>query len=171
MRIVWMPVPDWEDLYEVSNFGDVRNKKMEILKPATNRGYRHVALCRNGFNKTSYLHRVVLEAFCGPPPFEGAECCHNNGNRGDNKLTNLRWGSRKENCEDRARHGTEPFGTGRVISKLKEHDVISMRKRYREGTASTYSLAKEYGLSTNTTWSAVTGKTWKHLEGAVTRGN
>lgn len=167
MYVVWIPVYGFEDCYEVSNMGEVKNKAGMILKPASNRGYKHIALSKNKVPKTVYIHRAVLESFCGPPPFEGAEACHNNGIKDDNRLTNLRWGSRKENSEDRARHGTEHFGTGRVISKLTENDVIDMRNRYRNKTASTYSLAKEYNLSTNTIWSAVTGKTWKHVQGAI----
>ena len=51
------------------------------------------------------MHRLVLAAFVGPLP-EGKEVCHNNGNPGDNRLENLRYGTKSENNLDRVKHGT-----------------------------------------------------------------
>lgn len=170
-REVWLPVPSYENLYEVSNLGKVRNCSTGlILKPASNRGYRHVALyAAPGDSKTHYIHATVLRAFCGPPPFPGAEACHNDGDRANNVLTNLRWGSRQDNVDDRLRHGRQQFGTGVHRAKLTEEKVRAMRAAYRSGTG-THLLARQYGLSTHTTWCAVTGKTWKHVEGAINDG-
>jgi len=164
---LWLPVPEFEDVYEVSNHGRVRNIATgHVLRAAKNRGYHHVALCRGGEHRTTYIHVLVLRAFCGAPPFAGAYACHNDGNPGNNHLTNLRWGTAKDNARDRARHGNQPFGTGVRRAKLNEQAVRDMREAYRNGK-STWALAKELGLSTHTTWCAVTGKTWKHVEGAV----
>lgn len=52
-----------------------------------------------------FVHRLVLEAFVGPCP-EGMECRHLDGNPANNKLDNLKWGTRKENQDDSKRHGT-----------------------------------------------------------------
>lgn len=167
-REVWMPVPGYEEQYEVSNLGRLRNSvTLYILRPAFNRGYAHVALYdAPGNSKTHYIHATVLRAFCGPPPFPGAEGCHNNGDRSNNALTNLRWGSRQENVDDRQRHGRTRFGTGQRCAKLTENQVREMRAAYRSGK-STYAMAKEMKLSTHTVWCVVTGKTWKHVEGAI----
>ena len=167
-REVWMPVPDYEHQYEVSNLGRVRNSvTLLVLKPAVNRGYQHVALYATpGDGRTHYIHLLVLRAFCGEPPFPGAEGCHNNGDRGNNSLTNLRWGSRQDNADDRGRHGRTRFGTGQRCAKLSEDDVRAIRAAYRGGK-STYALARELKLSTHTVWCAVTGKTWSHVEGAI----
>lgn len=167
-REVWLPVVGYEGLYEVSNLGRVRNSvTLRFLKPAVNRGYAHVSLYAESKRpKTHYIHATVLRAFCGPPPFPGAEGCHNDGNRGNNALTNLRWGSRQDNVDDRLRHGRQQFGTRVRRSKLTEQQVREMRAQYRAGKG-THLLAREYGLSTHTTWCAVTGKTWRHVEGAI----
>lgn len=165
---VWLPVPDYEGLYEVSNIGRVRNSGTGlVLSPGTNRGYEHVSLySAPGQGKTHYIHSTVLKAFCGPPPFDGAEGCHNNGDKRNNCLTNLRWGSRQDNTDDRGRHGRTKFGTGQRCAKLSEDGVRAMRAAYRGGK-STYALARELKLSTHTVWCAVTGKTWAHVEGAI----
>ena len=166
-REVWLPVPEYEGLYEISNLGNVVNAVTgKLLNPGINRGYSHVSLYKGRRAKTHYIHNTMLRAFCGDPPFVGAEACHNDGMKDHNVLTNLRWGSRQDNTDDRGRHGRTRFGTGQRCAKLNEDQVRAIRAAYRGGK-STRLLAREYGLSTNTTWCLVTGKTWKHVEGAI----
>ena len=57
-------------------------------------------------NKTLKVHRLILETYIGPCP-EGMECCHNNGNRFDNRLKNLRWDSLSNNMEDKIKHNKQ----------------------------------------------------------------
>lgn len=117
----WLPVVDYEGLYEVSDMGSVRSLDRVVrqrgrkdrffpgvtLAAATNiHGYPMVALCRNGRARSFKVHRLVLEAFTGPAP-EGHEACHNNGNRGDARLVNLRWDDHSSNMRDRRRHGSD----------------------------------------------------------------
>lgn len=164
---VWLPISGMDYAYEVSNHGRVRNSETGlIMKDANHRGYRHVSLICGGKGKTKFIHRLVLEVFCGPPHSTSHQACHNNGLRDDNRLTNLRWGTAKENAADREIHGTQRFGTTQRCAKLDEDTVIDMRNQYRNGK-STYAMARDMKLSTNTVWSAVVGKTWKHVEGAI----
>jgi hypothetical protein len=47
---------------------------------------------------TSYkIARLVAEAFHGPPPFDGAVAMHVDENAANNRPSNLRWGTQKEN--------------------------------------------------------------------------
>ena len=62
-------------------------------------GYEVVSFSTNNKTKTYYKHRLVLHAFVGECPF-GCEALHINGNKLDNRLENLRWGTRKENVAD-----------------------------------------------------------------------
>lgn len=119
MPEMWKPVVGYEGLYEVSDLGNVRSVDRTViyktgqprhykgqtlkLKPA--HGYWRVELNRNGKPACFQVHRLVLAAFVGPLP-EGKEVCHNNGNPGDNRLENLRYGTRSENQLDRVKHGT-----------------------------------------------------------------
>lgn len=56
-----------------------------------------------GWEDFYYVHDMVLAAFVGPKP-AGLEVCHWNGIRGDNRLDNLRYDTRKANAQDRERH-------------------------------------------------------------------
>lgn len=119
MAEIWKPVVGYEGHYEVSNLGNVRSVdrtvvyktgqtrhyKGRTLKLKPSHGYWRVELSRNSKPTCFQVHRLVLSAFVGPLP-EGKEVCHNNGNPGDNRLENLRYGTKSENNLDRVKHGT-----------------------------------------------------------------
>lgn len=48
-------------------------------------------------DKTYKVHRLVAEAFHGPPPFDGAVVMHLDENAANNRASNLQWGTQKEN--------------------------------------------------------------------------
>ncbi|MGG5819613.1 HNH endonuclease signature motif containing protein [Falsiroseomonas sp. HW251] len=47
--------------------------------------------------RTWKVARLVAEAFHGPSPFEGAVVMHLDENAANNRASNLRWGTQKEN--------------------------------------------------------------------------
>lgn len=59
-------------------------------------------------------------------------------------------------------------GEGVATSKLTEADVLKARKMYRAGGISCAALALMFGVKVPTMNSAVRGRTWSHLPGAVT---
>lgn len=69
-------------------------------------GYRTVSIRHeDGRCRNRYVHELVLLAFVGPRPSDEYEVLHGNGERSDNRLDNLRWGTVLENAADRDRHG------------------------------------------------------------------
>ncbi len=102
----WRPVLGYEGLYEVSTEGRVRTlRKGHLMHPHTDRhGYLLAGLSRDGKQRTTRVHHMVLEAFVGPRP-EGLVGCHNNGDPSDNRLENLRWDTQRNNNLDAVRHG------------------------------------------------------------------
>jgi hypothetical protein len=103
----WRWVSGYEGIYEVSTEGRVRShhKSPRILKPNTTSNYASVTLYRPGRIQTWRVHRLVLETFVGPPP-EGTEGCHNNGDKWDNRVENLRWDTHTANQREMYRdHG------------------------------------------------------------------
>ncbi|QWY84286.1 HNH endonuclease [Gordonia phage Jalammah] len=67
-------------------------------------GHLKTSLRKNGDSRVSLIHRLVMGAFVGPCP-EGMEVCHRNGIGTDNRLSNLRYGTRSENAIDQVCHG------------------------------------------------------------------
>jgi hypothetical protein len=66
-----------------------------------------VRLYREKVGKLFLVHRLVAFAFIGEPEPE-QEVCHRDGNPLHNNLSNLRWGTRSDNMQDRVRHGNHP---------------------------------------------------------------
>ena len=97
MRKKWKSVPEYEGLYKVSNYGEIKTingrKKGLILKPTQKRNrYMYVSLF-NGKYKTFTIHSIVARAFpeiCGEW-FEGAEVNHKDENQKNNRADNLEW--------------------------------------------------------------------------------
>lgn len=119
----WRPVVGYEGIYEVSDQGRVRSldriitqhdgmkrpMRGRILQQAVrDDGHTQVNMKYMGVAVTRKVHRMVAMAFLGPCP-EGMEVCHNNGNPADNRLSNLRYGTRSENLYDRVKHGDHPL--------------------------------------------------------------
>ena len=86
---VWLPVKDYEGLYEVSSLGRVRNYKTgSILKQRIDKyGYLRVHLCKNGKDKFPLVSRLVCETFHGLPKEYHAD--HVNWVRYDNRFINI----------------------------------------------------------------------------------
>lgn len=78
-----------------------------MLRPSGSDEYLSVGL---GRNNSTRVHRIVAEAFLGPPPFPAAEVCHGDGNRHNNCASNLRWDTRSNNHRDKVKHGTHNWG-------------------------------------------------------------
>lgn len=171
---VWLPVVDYEGSYAVSNLGRVqsflkwRGKSGRILRqaltgPPTQR--LCVVLYKDGKARTRLVHQLVLESFAGPRP-QGCESLH--GPRGPfvNHLTNLSWGTRKQNMADKLRDGTSVRGEQQWQATLTEANVIECRRRYAAGEYLT-TLASEYGVTQATLSDAAAGRTWAWVPGAV----
>jgi len=85
------------ELYEVSNIGNIRNKKTRrILKQAFNGYYYFVNLSKNGVYKATLIHRLVALAFI--PNLENKPCVdHIEKPTSNNTVSNLRWATVEEN--------------------------------------------------------------------------
>lgn len=92
----WKPVPGHEN-YLVSDQGRVA----KVMKPgyASKLRYPLVTLGEVGKRVNYYVHELVLRAFVGERP-EGAVVRHLNDVPTDNRLENLKWGTRSENQID-----------------------------------------------------------------------
>jgi hypothetical protein len=117
----WKPVVGFEGLYEVSDMGRVRSvarvvphktsghltipERILIGSRRAQMKYPMVNLWAGNKQHAKYVHALVLEAFVGPRP-QKHDVCHFDGSKDNNRLSNLRWGTRKENMQDAVRHGT-----------------------------------------------------------------
>ncbi len=136
--------------------------KQQLCGPSSTDMYLYVnfsMLCQRGGSKR--VNRLVLESFVGPCP-EGMECCHRDGNRFNNCLDNLRWGTRSSNREDQRIHGTLNQGSRNGNSKLKESDIVLIRQLLLDGR-SQKSLARQFKVTKPIIQGIRRREIWRHV--------
>ena len=135
----WAVGPKWEIVEE----------QQRLLKPSTTpRGYEGVNLRADGkthFMKVSYL---VLLAFVGSRP-DGMQVCHNDGNKKNDGLDNLRYDTAIGNVNDKCKLGEEEITSIRWMVDECEHvNIISL-------------AAKKYGVTNDFIRSVYKGEVFK----------
>lgn len=100
------PVPGWVGVYEVSAIGQVRSIRTgRVLKhTVSGDGYHRVNLKADGRRESRTVHRVVAESFIGERP-AGHHIRHLDGDKDNNRLGNLAYGTASENVADTKRLG------------------------------------------------------------------
>lgn len=135
-----------------------------VMKIGTNpKGYAIVSL-RNRAGKQCQrrVHMLVLEAFIRPCP-PGMQSRHfPDNNKSNNALTNLAYGTRKENERDKILHGTHVQGTAIWSAQLTDPDIPIILARHTAGETGV-AIAKDFNVSNDTIYAILDGRTWKHI--------
>lgn len=120
---IWKDVKGYENLYQISNLGNVKslnyNKtgKEKLLKPSLqNNGYLGVTF-NNKEQKRFLIHRLVAKAFLDNPN-NLPQVNHINEDKTDNRVENLEWCTAKYNTN---------YGTG-IIRRAEKQSIIMKTK-------------------------------------------
>ena len=109
MEMQFVDIPEFEGLYQASRCGNIksvarlrkyRNTTRKIpekllSKRVAKHGYEMVTLRKNQKHLTKYVHRLVIQAFCGK---SNLDVNHINGDKSDNRIENLEYCTRSKNC-------------------------------------------------------------------------
>lgn len=133
-NIIYKDIPGYDGLYRVSNFGDVISCSRDVftgsgdkrriiklkekrLNPSNRKGYKVVNLRKDNKTLTIGVHQLVLWAFVGVQQ-KGIEVRHLNSNPSDDRLENLRYGTKSENMQDAVELGTLVFLVPNFLEKM-----------------------------------------------------
>lgn len=150
----WKAIPHFEGHYAASSEGRIKSLERQVVqKSRSGNKYKRVMkekiltprldaegryfyanLSVGGSCGNFAVHRLVLLTFVGEPPEGKPEGCHKNGDSHDNALSNLKWGSRAENEEDKTVHGTIPRGENHYAAKFSDADCVAMRADWFSST-------------------------------------
>lgn len=170
----WKPIKGYEEIYEVSSAGQVRNVVTgRTIKPKIEKnGYVRVHLSKNGTAKSVLLHRVVATAFLGNPN-RFLTVNHKDENKQNNSAHNLEW------CDMSYQNR---YGNGAIArNKAKERPVIQMDMsgRYIQTWGSIKEAAEALGLNSSTIVCVCKGKRrykstggykFRYAEGVIQHG-
>lgn len=151
----WKHVFGFKNLYAVSDRGRVFSFQKERLlvarlKPKDRRPsarYLQVEFNVDGVRTRHDVHKLVLTAFRGPR-LTGQECRHLDGDRENNHLSNLIWGTWQENREDFFKHGKWAKLTPDLVRYI------------RQSPKTVRALAVELGCGKSTINYARNGRHW-----------
>lgn len=140
---IWKPVKNYENLYEISNIGRVKNVKTNrIMKCKIDMGYYRVGLFKNKKQTLYLVHRLVAEAFILNPENKPL-INHKNGRKLDNRVNNLEWCTYKENNNHAQKTGlwkTVTFNKKPVLN-------ITTGQQYESAIAAAKDVHKEIPTS------------------------
>lgn len=133
MLEIWKPVNGFEEKYEISNLGRIKNiLTKKNLKPQKRGNYLKATLFKNKKRHQISIHRLVAQAFIENP--NHLPCVnHKDCNTYNNKAENLEWCSYIYNCNygDRNKKNAE--------SKYKKINQYDLKGNY----IATYNSIKE----------------------------
>lgn len=88
----------------------------EMRQTLNSDNYPSVRLTVNGRRVRLATHRLVARDYLPPRPSPAHEIRHLDGNKMNAHASNLAWGTRKENADDRERHGRTSRGEAHSLA-------------------------------------------------------
>lgn len=134
-----------------------------MMKTWISDGYEYVTLRLNHKKRSFRVHRLVAEAFV-PNPNNLPEVNHIDGNKTNNKSTNLEWCSHRDNIEHALNTGLIKIGEDNSNAKLTKDDVVFIRRYYKKGDKNlgAMALAKKFKVSRKTIKNVIEQKRYKN---------
>lgn len=174
MREIWKDIPGYEGKYQASTEGRIRSVerkvkgrchftggvfertvKGKVLSPGKYCKTGHLSVVLGHGTVGKPVHQLILLTFEGKPK-DGREVLHINGNPSDNRLSNLRYGTRTENILD-------VYMQGGKWRKLSIDDVYLIRFYILCGFSGTY-IADAFRVSKTTISDIKNRRIYKWLE-------
>lgn len=172
---IWKSVKNYEGLYEVSNFGNIRSidryvqrsptSTFQSLRKAIPRkltfnadGYYQVRLSKNGKAKSEPVHKLVATTFI-PNPDNLPEINHIKPPKTNNRVDNLEWCTGKQNKEHQHSTMNIKYNAGNVLTI---EQVKSIREE-RRNDATIQSLVNKYGVVRTSIKNVLSYKTYKDV--------
>jgi len=142
--------------YTITEDGRVINDRWggRLVKPQPNgKGYLRVHIA----GKMYFVHRLVAEKYV-PNPNNHPQVNHKDGDKTNNKASNLEWVSNVENRGHAVKTGLQIHGEKCPWAKLSRSDVEYIKQH---PDCNRTEMAKQFGVARSTIGSVLSGKSWK----------
>ena len=178
---IWKPLQfnGWKHLrkkYALSSHGRIASFTEDVesdgklLQGSLTTGYRTLNLHRPGDNGTLYIHREIARLFLSKPSAKAKYVIHNNHNKLDNSVKNLRWATLPEMIEHQqkspAKIAYKKVQANRNEGlKLNATQVRSIKKMLDDSRrkVTIKKLAEKFGVSEMTMYRIKSGENWARI--------
>ncbi len=162
------------DHYAVSRSGEVFSRRsMRQRGTEKYRPWKQMASAKAGSRKQYHyltvagkrwgLHQLVAHVFIGPRP-PGEQVRHLDRNPSNNRVSNLAYGTAKQNMSDAIGHGTTCKGTRNARSVLDERSVRAIRRLHEADMLTQTAIAQLFDVSLEAVTQVVHRKRWGWLD-------
>ena len=125
---IWKPIPGFEEYYQVSTLGRVKNARKVMKTYTNNSGYECIDFTINKIKTKHLVHRLVCITFLDNPD-NLPEVNHKDEDKHNNTLINVEWCSSKYNKQHSIKTGTYNY------LFTSKH---TLGKKHKPNTASKY---------------------------------
>ena len=123
-------IPAVKDRYYISDNGELFTDFGERkLRDGIKGGYiKNQLVHKDGTSKQYFRHRLVMLCFCPNEKSDNLQVNHKNGDKLDNRLSNLEWCTNQENRIHAVKLGLAArlVGEDNPFSKLREEEVLDI---------------------------------------------
>lgn len=141
MKEIWKDIPNYEGLYQASNFGRIKSmsriihrikfgdfiSKEKILKQNKCGKYYSVSLCKNSKIKKFYVHRIIGKLFLSNDN-NFSDINHKDGDTFNNNVNNLEWCDRSYNI----------YHSYNILNRKKNIEVLRKNSENRKRKVNQY---------------------------------
>ena len=168
-KLIYPNIPDEQNRFEISTYGRLKNTITQyIYKPSVmSSGYYSVRTTLGNKNNKIHIiiHRAMAYTFL-PNPNNLPEVNHKDGDKSNNRLSNLEWCTSHENQQHK--YDTGLFnkdlisGENNHNAKLDIEEVKYIREHYVKGSKEfgSHAMARRLRVSHVTILSILNNKTW-----------
>lgn len=180
MKEIYKDISELENQYQISDLGNALRKKREVKSSIhssgfriikkrkvsfqdNGKGYKQIYVSLNKNKKVLYVHRLVAKYFIDNPE-NLKEVNHIDGNKSNNKASNLEWNTRQQNQQHAARNGLLRRGVSSHKSKLNEDQVKVIKRLFRMNpNFSRKDVSIKLKIADTAITKIIKGRTWKHI--------
>lgn len=162
----------WRDIYvesklthyQISDIGLVKNNLTNKLLEGSHdsRGYKIVSIYANGKMYSIKVHRLVAQAFI-PNPDNKPTVNHRDGNKDNNKVSNLEWATHKENIDHAIETGLRNLRGTNASSNIYSEEVVHKVCELFEKGMTCKNISKILNVNINLPRRILYANKWKHI--------